>query len=173
MDQPATSSICSLAKILWYDRHGATSCSAIVFEQTGQSVRVSTTSPLPAFGRVRLAMGGLEYLASVESVQVNGQSNEAELALQETRRIDERLPSRGAMQLAPLDRTQGEEIAVKASNYSSGGLQVVSPQPFAEELLVRVTTDDIECRGVIRYCRRAAAGFLTGIELVEPPVISS
>ncbi|MDA0205964.1 MAG: hypothetical protein O3A53_02955 [Acidobacteria bacterium] len=172
MDQPATSSICSLAKILWYDRRGATSCSAIVFEQVGQSVKVSTTSPLPCFGRVRLTMGGLEYFASVESVQVNGQNNEAELALQEARRIDERLPSCGAMVLAPVDRTQGWEIAVKASNYSSGGLQVVSSQPLAKELLVRVATDDIECHGVVRYCKRAAAGFLIGIELVEPPVIS-
>lgn len=77
MDRPAASSICSLAKILWYDRRGPTSCSAIVFEQAGQSVKVSTTSPLPPFGRVRLTMGGLEYFASVESVQVNGQNNEA------------------------------------------------------------------------------------------------
>jgi len=173
MDRPAASSICSLAKILWYDRGGATSCTAIVFEQAGQSVKVSTTSPLPAFGRVRLTMGGLDYFASVQSVEVNGQNNEAELALQETRRVDERLPSRGGVQLAPLDWTQGEELAVKASNYSSGGLQVLSPQPLAEELLVRVATGNIECHGVIRYCNRSAAGFLIGIELVEPPVISS
>ena len=172
MDRPASSSICSLAKILWYDRHGAASCTAIVFEQTGQSVKVSTTSPLPSFGRVRLTMGGLEYFASVESVEVNGQNNEAELALQETRRIDERLPSRGTMQLAPLDPTEGEEIAVQANNYSSGGLQVLSPQPLADELLVRVATDNIECHGVIRYCNRASTGFLIGIELVEPPIIS-
>ena len=173
MDRPVSSSICSLAKILWYDRHGPASCSAIIFEQAGQSVKVSTTSPLPAFGRVRLTMGGLEYFARVESVQVNGQNNEAELALQETRRIDERLPSRGTMQLAPLDQTQGEEVSVEANNYSRGGLQVVSPQPFAEELLVRVAADRIECHGVIRYCNRATAGFLIGIELVEPPVVSS
>ena len=172
MDRPATSSICSLAKILWYDRRGATSCTAIVFEQTGQSVKVSTTSPLPTFGRVRLTMGGLEYFASVESVEVNGQNNEAELALQETRRIDERLPNHGAMQLAPIDPAQGEEIAVKASNYSSGGLQVLSAQSPPEELLVRVATAHIECHGVIRYCHRAAAGFLVGSELAEPPVIS-
>lgn len=173
MDHPATSSICSLAKIVWYDRGGATSCSAIVFEQSGQSVKVSTTSPLPSFGRVRLTMGGLEYFASVESVCVNGQNNEADLALQEARRIDERMPSRGVMQLAPLDGTQGAAIAVKASNYSRGGLQVVSPQPFAEELLVRVAAENIECHGVIRYCNRSSSGFLIGIELVEPPVISS
>jgi hypothetical protein len=173
MDRPANSSICSLAKILWYDRRGVTSCTAIVFEQAGQSVKVSTTSPLPSFGRVRLTMGGLDYFASVASVEVNGQNNEAELALQETRRIDERLPSRGTMQLAPLDRTQGEEITVQASNYSSGGLQVFSPGPLAVELLIRVATDNIECHGVVRYCHRSAAGFLIGIELVEPPVISN
>jgi hypothetical protein len=172
MERPATSSICSLAKILWYDRHGAASCSAIVFEQSGQSVKVSTTSPLPAFGRVRLTMGGLEYFASVESVELNGQSNEAELALQEARRIDERLPSHGTMQFAPLDRTQGEEITVQANNYSRGGLQVLSPLPLTEELLVRVTTDAIECHGVIRYCNRASAGFLIGVELFEPPTIA-
>jgi len=164
--------MCSLAKILWYDRDGAASCTAIVFEQAGQSVKVSTTSPLPSFGRVRLTMGGLEYFASVESVEVNGQNNEARLALQETRRIDERLPSSGDMRLAPLDPSQGEEIAVKASNYSSGGLQILSPQPLAMELLVRVTNDNIECHGVIRHCNRAAAGFLVGIELVEPPIVS-
>ena len=172
MDRPATSSICSLAKILWYDRQGASSCTAIVFEQSGQSLKVSTTAPLPLFGRVRLTMGGLEYFASVESVELNGQNNEAALALQETRRIDERLPSRGEMQLTPLDPAQGGEIAVQANNYSSGGLQVVSPQALSEELLVRVATDNIECHGVIRYCKRAAAGHLIGIELVEPPVIA-
>jgi hypothetical protein len=171
MDQSSTNSICSLAKILWYDRRGATSCSAIVFEQTGQSVKVSTTSPLLPFGRVRLTMGGLEYFARVESVQVKGENNEAELALQETGRIEERLPSCGAILLTPADQIQGEEIAVKASDYSSGGLQVVSPRPLAKELLVGVATDDIECHGVIRYCNRSAAGFLVGIELVEPPVI--
>jgi hypothetical protein len=172
MDRPAANSICSLAKILWYDRRGATSCSAIVFEQAGKSVKVSTTAPLPSFGRVRLTMGGLEYFASVESVEVNGQNNEAELVLQEARRSDERLPSQGTMQLSLLDRNQGEEIAVKANNYASGGLQVLSKQPLAKELLVRVATENIECHGVIRYCRRAAAGFLIGIELVEPPVIA-
>jgi hypothetical protein len=172
MDRPAANSICSLAKILWYDRRGATSCSAIVFEQAGKSVKVSTTAPLPSFGRVRLTMGGLEYFASVESVEVNGQNNEAELVLQEARRSDERLPSQGTMQLSLLDRNQGEEIAVKANNYASGGLQVLSPQPLAKELLVRVATENVECHGVIRYCRRAAAGFLIGIELVEPPVIA-
>lgn len=83
------------------------------------------------------------------------------------------MPSRGVIGLAPLDRTQGEEVSVKANNYSRGGLQVVSPQPFAEESLVGVAADNIECRGVIRYCNRSAAGFLIGIELVEPPVIAS
>jgi hypothetical protein len=172
MDRPATSSICSLAKILWYDRRGATSCTAIVFEQTGRMVKVSTTSSLPRFGRVRLTMGGLEYFASVQSVEVNGQNNEAELVLQETRRIEERLPSRGAMQLAPLDPAQGEGTEVKANNYSSGGLQILSPQPFAEELLVRVATDNIECHGIVRHCNRSAAGFLVGVELIEPPFLA-
>lgn len=173
MDRPASSSICSLAKILWYDRHGAKSCTAIVFEQAGQSVKVSTTSPLPSFGRVRLTMGGLEYFASVKSVAVDGPSNEAVLALLETRRNDERLSRSGAMQLASLDSSQDGQVAVQASNYSRGGLQVVSPQPFAEELLVRVANDSIECHGVIRHCTRAAAGFLVGIELIEPPIISA
>ena len=168
-----TSSICSLARILWYERRGVASCSAIVFEQAGQSVKVSTTSPLPALGRVRITMGGLEYLASVKSVEVDGQNNEAELALQEARRIDERLPSSGKMQLAPLDPAQGQETEVRANNYSRGGLQILSPQPFAEELLVRVTTDNIACHGVIRYCKRSDAGFLIGIELFEPPVVAS
>lgn len=118
-------------------------------------------------------MGGLEYFASVESVGVDGQNNEAELALQQTRRIDERLPRSGAMRLAPLDAAQGEQVAVQASNYSRGGLQVVSAKPFAEELVVRVVSDDIECHGVIRHCTRAPAGFLVGIELVEPPVIDA
>ncbi len=172
MDRPASSSICSLAKILWYDRRGPASCSAIVFEQAGQSVKVSTTTPLPSFGRVRLTMGGLEYFASVESVQVNGQNSEAELALQDARRSDERLPSQGTMQLAPLDASQGGEITVQANNYSSSGLQVISPQPLAEELLVRVASENVECHGVIRYCTRSAAGFLVGIELVEPPIVS-
>lgn len=172
MNRPATSSICRLAKILWYDRHGVSSCTAIVFEQSGQSVRVSTTAPLPSFGRVRLTMGGLEYFASVASAELNGQNNEAELALQETRRLDERLPSRGEMQLTPLDPAQGGEVAVKANNYSSGGLQVVSPQLLSKAMLVRVATDNIECHGVIRYCNRAAAGYLIGIELVEPPIIA-
>ena len=76
------------------------------------------------------------------------------------------------MELAPLDRNQEDMIAVKASNYSSGGLQVVSPQPLPQELLVLVAADGIECRGVTRYCSRTASGFLIGIELVEPPVIS-
>lgn len=171
MDGSASSSICSLAKILWYDRHGATSCTAIVFEQAGQSVKVSTTSPLPAYGRVRLTMGGLEYLASVESVAIDGQSNEAELALQEAKRNDERLPSDGAMQLTPLDPSQDAQLTVQANNYSSGGLQVVSPQPLAQELMVRLASDSIECYGVVRHCTRGASGYLVGIELVEPPVI--
>jgi hypothetical protein len=173
MDRPAANSICSLAKILWYDRRGATSCSAIVFEQAGKSVKVSTTAPLPSFGRVRLTMGGLEYFASVESVGINGPNNEAELTLQEARRFDERLANRGTMQLTPLDRTQGEAITVEANNYSSGGLQLLSPQPLAEELLVQVASESIECHGVIRYCTRAAAGFLIGIELVERPIVST
>lgn len=135
-------------------------------------MKVSTTSPLPSFGRVRLTMGGLEYFASVESVELNGQNNEAQLALQETRRIDERLPSRGEMQLTPLDPAQGGEITVQANNYSSGGLQVLSPQQLAEELLVHITADNIECHGVIRYCSRAATGHLIGIELIEPPIIA-
>lgn len=117
-------------------------------------------------------MGGLEYFASVASAELNGQNNEAELALQETRRLDERLPSRGEMQLTPLDPAQGGEVAVKANNYSSGGLQVVSPQLLSKAMLVRVATDNIECHGVIRYCNRAAAGYLIGIELVEPPIIA-
>lgn len=171
MDRSTATSICSLAKILWYDRRGAASCTAIVFEQAGRSVKVSTPSPLPTFGRVRLTMGGLEYLASVETAQADGQNNEAELVLQEARRGDERLPSSGAMRLAPLDPSRGEEIVVQSSNYSSGGLQILSPQPFAEELLVRVSSENIECHGVIRHCTRAGAGFLIGVELVEPPTV--
>ncbi len=171
MERSAANSICSLAKILWYDRRGAASCTAIVFEQAGQSIRVSTPAPLPTFGRVRLTMGGLEYFAKVESVQVDGQNNEAELALQGARRGDERLPGSGVMQLMPLDPSEGGEITVQSSNYSSGGLQILSPQPVAEELLVRVVSENVECCGVVRHCTRAAAGFLIGIELVEPPVI--
>jgi PilZ domain len=173
MDRPATCSICSLAKVLWYDRNGANSCSAIVFEQAGSTVKVSTTSPLPRFGRVRLTMGGLDYFAKVESAQTGGQNNEAELTLQETRRSDERVPSRGPMKLSPVDPAQGEGFTVQASNYSRGGLQVVSPQPLAEELLVSLAADNIECCGVVRYCHRAAAGYLIGIELVEPPTVSA
>lgn len=169
MDRSA-STICSLAKILWYDRRGATSCTAIVFEQAGQVVKVSTTAPLPAYGRVRLTMGGLEYVASVESIASDGQNNEAELALQEMRRNDERLPSDGVMQLTPLNPAQGAQLSVWANNYSSGGLQVVSPQSLAEDLMVRVVNDSIECHGVVRHCTRRALGFLVGIQLVEPPV---
>lgn len=117
-------------------------------------------------------MDGLEYLARVQSVEVNGQNSEAELELQEARRVDERLPSCGDMQLAPLDSTQGGETEVTADNYSSGGLQVLSSQPFPEELLVRVATANIECHGVIRHCTRGVSGYLLGIELVEPPIVS-
>lgn len=169
MDGSSATSICGLAKIEWNDRHGAKSCSAIVFEQLGHTMKVSTTSPLPHFTRVRLTVGGLEHLAKVESVSSGELGAEAELALQETRRIDERVDHQMDLQM----RRGGSELAcavtVRATNYSSGGFQISSAAPFPENELVHLTTDGFEYFGITRYCHRAATGHLIGIELVEPP----
>lgn len=169
MDDTAASSVCSLARILWHDREGAKSCSAIVFEQTLHNVKVSTTATLPLFSRVRLSMDGLEYLARVESAQVGDLGSEAELALQETRRLDERLAHRGAMRLTTAGDELPASIVVQALNYSSGGFQVRSDEPIEPDSRVRLTAHGIEYLGVTRYCHAAASGYRVGIQLVDEP----
>ena len=172
MNGSSASSICGLAKIQWHDRHGVKACSAIVFEQESHTMRVSTTSPLPLFTRVRFTLGGLEYLAQVESVRASDQGHEAELALQETRRIDERVTHEASMLLQPTGSDGSSPVTVQATNYSSGGFQIASDAPLAEDCGIHLTADGIEYYGVTRYCHRAASGYLIGIELVEPPVFS-
>lgn len=172
MDGSSATSICGLAKIDWNDRHGAKSCSAIVFDQQGHTMKVATTSPLPDFTRVRLTLGGLEYLAKVESVTPSDQGSEAELALQETRRIDERVDHQSELLLRRTGSEAAQAVTVQATNYSNGGFQVSSAAPFPENEPVQLAADGIEYFGITRYCHRAATGHLIGIELVEPPTFT-
>jgi hypothetical protein len=173
MDGSSASSICGLAKIHWNERRGAKSCSAIVFEQQSHTIRVATTASLPLFSRVRLTVGGLEYIAQVESVEATDQGSEAELALQEARRIDERMDHHADLQMRRTGSEAAYAVTVQATNYSNGGFQVSSAAPFPQNEPVHLTTDGIEYFGITRYCHRAATGHLIGIELVEPPTFTS
>lgn len=167
MEDSAASSICGLAKILWHDRQGSRSCSAIVFEQTSHAVKLSTTVALPLFGRVRVAFGGLKYRARVESVKTIEPGYETQLELQDKRRIDERLPCSVEMKLQRKDGA--DPVVVEATNYSSGGLQVASCDASEVGAVVCLSVDTIDHYGVVRYCRPAVSGYLLGIELIDEP----
>ncbi len=166
MDDVAASSVCSLAKVLWQDRDGEHSHPAIVFEQTPSMVRLSTTVDLPRFGRVRLKMGGLEYRARVESVTSSDLGNEAELSVQEARRLDERLPRQGEMRLTVLGRGEAP-VLVRTINYSSGGFQIEAKTQLQPETVIGLDANGVKFAGIVRYCNPGPSGFVIGVELID------